>query len=82
MISFGIKVVYLVRRKKPVLGDIRRCMAHHRVRPQNPKLSLQWHQGFSSNSSTAPSAAGKRKDSWKRWDALERDSLWNFFLSF
>jgi len=80
---FGIEVAYLIRRKKPVPGDILQCMVRHRVRPRNPKLSLQWHQSFSSDSSTAPSAAGKRKDSWKRWHALERDHLRKcFFLCF
>lgn len=50
------------------------------MRPQNPKLSLQWQQGFSSNSSTVSSALGKKKESWKRLDALKQDKLWKLFL--
>lgn len=63
------------------------CTGRHRpehdtalMRPRNPKLSLQWQQGFSSNSSTFFSALGKKKESWKRLDALKWDELWKWFL--
>lgn len=35
---FGIKVAYLVKRRKPIMGDIFQCKTCHWVRPQNPKL--------------------------------------------
>lgn len=65
--------------KKPVKGDVLQCVAFHWVRPSKTQPSVAPRFFFEFIYS---SFCSRKKDSWKKWDALERDDLWKMVLSF